>query len=466
VYTLAAGPTVLAGTATQSIYYAPNISGAAAGANTVTVTFSGGATFPDVRIAEYGGLNLATPLDVAVGASGSSALGSSGAMTTTNAADLLVGANYTLGVTSGPGAGYTARVITNPDGDILEDQVVAAIGSYSATAPFTGSTGWIMQLVAFRGAGSGSLAVMSGPASAAVAQSVGVTRPKSNTTAQSDYDGDGKADIVVYQPNGVWNILQSHSGFTTSMEIAWGTAGDVPVPGDYDGDGKTDLAVFHPATGQWQILLSSTNYTTSLTLTWGTSTDIPVPGDYDGDGKTDLAYYRPSTGQWQILTSSSNYTSPLAGVWGTSTDIPVPGDYDGDGKTDLATFSPATGQWRILFSSANYTTGMTVNWGIRGDIPVPGDYDGDRKTDLAVFRPSTGTWYFLYSKMNFTTSMAVPWGNRGDVPVVGDYDGDGKADLALFTPSGWSILLSNANYTTSLSLPWGSPSDRPLPIRP
>ena len=170
VYARAVGPTVLAGTATQSIYYAPNISGAAAGANTVTVTFSGAATFPDVRIAEYGGLSLTTPVDVAVGASGTSALGSSGAVTTTNASDLLVGANYTLGVTSGPGAGYTARAITNPDADILEDQVVGAVGSYSGTAPFTGATGWIMQLVAFRAAGGGipaptvtSLAPTSGP---------------------------------------------------------------------------------------------------------------------------------------------------------------------------------------------------------------------------------------------------------------------------------------------------------------
>ena len=40
-YTLAVGPTTIAGFASQSIYYAKNIAAAAAGANTVTVTFSG-----------------------------------------------------------------------------------------------------------------------------------------------------------------------------------------------------------------------------------------------------------------------------------------------------------------------------------------------------------------------------------------------------------------------------------------
>jgi hypothetical protein len=43
-------------------------------------------------------------------------------------------------------------MITDPDGDILEDRTVTATGSYSAMARVTGG-GWIMQLVAFRAAG-------------------------------------------------------------------------------------------------------------------------------------------------------------------------------------------------------------------------------------------------------------------------------------------------------------------------
>ena len=58
IYTRAVGPTVDAGVATQSIYYAANIGAAAAGANIVTVTFTAAATYPDVRVAEYAGLAL------------------------------------------------------------------------------------------------------------------------------------------------------------------------------------------------------------------------------------------------------------------------------------------------------------------------------------------------------------------------------------------------------------------------
>jgi len=469
VYTRAVGPTVQAGTASQSIYYAKNIKAAAANANTLTVTFTAAATAPDIRIAEYRGLDPVNPFDAAVAAQGTSGTSNSGALTTTGSTDLLVAGNLVQQTTTGAGTGFTSRVITTPDADILEDRIVTVAGSYSATAPLT-SGAWIMQLVAFRAASGGGTtgtmttlsALNDGPVGEPAA--LGAIGRTTDATRRSDYDGDGKADIVAYQPSGTWEILESHSGFTTSRTIAWGTSSDVPVPGDYDGDGKTDLGLFNPATGQWHILLSSTSYATSLAFTLGTATDIPVPGDYDGDGQTDLAFYRPSTGQWQILTSSSGYTTAQIGVLGTSGDRPVPGDYDGDGKTDLAVFNPATAQWRILFSSTGATT--TKTWGVNGDIPVAGDYDGDGTMDLAVYRPSTGSWDFLYSKANFTSSASLQWGIGTDVPVVGDYDGDGKADLGLFTASGWKILLSGSGYATSLSLTWGSSSDSPLPIHP
>src|SRR5262250_1353542 len=139
-YVRAVGPTVRSGSATQSIYYAANIAAAGANSNTVTVTFSTAASFPDIRIAEYRGVATANPVDVTAAATGSSTLSDSGSVATTNANDLLVGANLLQKHTTGAGTSYTSRVITS-DGDILEDSIVTATGGYSATAP-TSSTGW------------------------------------------------------------------------------------------------------------------------------------------------------------------------------------------------------------------------------------------------------------------------------------------------------------------------------------
>src|SRR5262249_30453279 len=92
VYTRAIGPTQGSGLS-QSIYYARNIAAAAAGANQVTVAFSPAATYPDIRILEYSGVDPTNPVDTSVGGVGNSLSSSSGTAVTSSANALLVGAN-------------------------------------------------------------------------------------------------------------------------------------------------------------------------------------------------------------------------------------------------------------------------------------------------------------------------------------------------------------------------------------
>ena len=148
-YSPAAAPTVMSGKASQAIYYAPNIFAASPGANIVTVTFSTAADYPDIRIAEYSGLDPVNPLVAGVGAFGTSATSNSGSLTTTAPNTLLVAGNVVQTATTGAGSGFTQRVITSPDGDILEDRIATTAGTYSATAPLS-SGYWVMQMVAFR----------------------------------------------------------------------------------------------------------------------------------------------------------------------------------------------------------------------------------------------------------------------------------------------------------------------------
>jgi glucose/arabinose dehydrogenase len=151
VYQVAAATTRGTGLS-QAVYYAKGIAAAAAGANTVTVKFDKAVAFADVRVLEYSGLDPTSPLDVTHSAVGSTTPANSGPATTNFATELLLGAGTTTSSFSGPGTGYTSRVITSPDGDIAEDRTVTTTGSYSATAPL--STGyWVMQIVAFKAAG-------------------------------------------------------------------------------------------------------------------------------------------------------------------------------------------------------------------------------------------------------------------------------------------------------------------------
>jgi chitodextrinase len=141
-----AAPTVRGNGLSQAVYYAPDI--ASAGANQVTVTFDRAAVFVDLRVTEYAGLRHGAPFHTTVSATGTGGSATTPALTTTAASELLFAAGMTSGSFTGAGAGYTSRVITAPDGDLIEDGIAAAVGSYTATAPFSGGT-WLLQLAAF-----------------------------------------------------------------------------------------------------------------------------------------------------------------------------------------------------------------------------------------------------------------------------------------------------------------------------
>jgi len=164
----------------------------------VMVTFTVPATSVDIRIAEYSGLDAVNPLDMSVAAQGNGTTSDSGSVTTTNANDLLVGANQVQTGTSAAGPGYTTLVITSPDADILEDQVVTETGSYSATAPVSPSGQWIMQMVAFRMAGSGGGTTSQLSASPS-SNNFGSVQVGNSTTQSETLTNSGGSDIIASQ---------------------------------------------------------------------------------------------------------------------------------------------------------------------------------------------------------------------------------------------------------------------------
>ncbi|NCC51599.1 MAG: hypothetical protein EOM20_10320, partial [Spartobacteria bacterium] len=272
-----------------------------------------------------------------------------------------------------------------------------------------------------------------------------------------DYDADGLADVVIFDPDsGNWYILQSGTG--TLLQRNWGWADTLPVPADYDGDGETDLAVYWPENGAWFISESRSGHL--VQHEWGWADALPVPGDYDGDLRDDLAVYWPTEGRWYILPSSTGI--PVIRDWGWDAATPVPGDYDGDGMTDVAVYWPEEGRWYVVFSDGGIMNGE--EWGWADTLPVPADYDGDGQTDLAVFWPEGGMWYILLSGDDSAASFN--WGWQDTLPAPDDYDGDGQADPAVYWPATGRWYIRRSLDNEALILDWGWRTSLPVTKQP
>ena len=276
--------------------------------------------------------------------------------------------------------------------------------------------------------------------------------------AQTDYDGDGKADPTVYNASsGVFTVFLSGSNYassTASMKVTPSSSGIQPIPGDFDGDGKADPAVYDPAARQLLVLDSSQSYR-PRTMQIGNSSCAPVCGDFDGDRLADPALYSATTRQMAAWLSDSGYYPPSIASLGGAGWLNASADYDGDGKTDPAVYDTARGTWLTLLSGSAYAPASLAAGGRAGVAPAPGDYDGDGKADPTLFQPSTGLWFCAQSSQGYAQIVFKGLAGKALLTRPGDYDNDGKADPAVCDPAGrvFHVWLSGSNYSLE-SLRW------------
>lgn len=194
-------PTFRGNGLSQAIYYAGNIQSGTN--NIVTVTFSQPAAFVDLRVMEYSGLAATNALDAETSGTGVGTGADSGPLTVHATNELLFAAGMTADTFTGAGGGFTLRVITSPDSDIVEDRIAPATGGYNATASLNSSTAWLMQLAAFKPAlpASPTLRVWLTPTNTVVVAWPGAaaafTLQENSSLAATDWvNATNKADVA------------------------------------------------------------------------------------------------------------------------------------------------------------------------------------------------------------------------------------------------------------------------------
>ena len=290
-----------------------------------------------------------------------------------------------------------------------------------------------------------------------------------------DFNGDSFSDMLWRNVSGAlsdWTmsgaaITGSSSvtlqGNVVAPDASWKIAGT----SDFNNDGKTDV-LWRQDSGSLALwLMNGSTITSSNTVTYqgnaitpDASWSVAGTADFNGDGNADVLW-RQNSGAlalWIMNGASANSSSPLtyqgqALAPDASWSIAGVGDFDGDGSADLLwrQNSGALAIWDIngpTITSSNAVTyqGNAVapdaSWSVGGI----GDFNRDGNADI-LWRQSSGAisiWLMNGSAVQSSAPITYQ-GNQvapdasWSIVEVGDFNGDGGADL-LWRQNGTGLL--------------------------
>jgi hypothetical protein len=285
-------------------------------------------------------------------------------------------------------------------------------------------------------------------------------RPRIVSQARTDWDGDGKSDLMFYDlASRCIRVGRDSVALPPWLEAEPAQLYVASFPGEHKVDfllGRLGDTVFRLGKKieenveydpwRWTYRDSYSAVWQPEYQHWFWDGDLPYIADLDHDGFDSHFAYRPRTGEWILAPDR-----PLAGPRAAATDLPVPlgGRFLAGSRGDLGLWCLRTGM--LTLQSVSDGRNVTFKWGGRpGDVLVPGDYDGDGYDDIAIWQQTNRTWYWrrapdgAISQATFGTSTCVP--------IPADYNHDGRLDLAYWEPAEGLIHVSLDHGRTSQTI--------------
>ena len=312
----------------------------------------------------------------------------------------------------------------------------------------------------------------------------------------NDLNGDGHSDILWTNSNGTladWTMnggVIASSGFVTAggSVIAPNSTWAINGISDFNGDGKADV-LWRNSNGslaEWtmngSVIAASNELSTAAGVKVRPDASWSIVGavDFDGDTRSDILWRNTSgalalwTMNGATIVSSSNITSGGVQVApDASWHLVLEGDFNGDNRrADTLWQNSSTGQLDIwimngstISSSAEVTAGGVAvrpdqSWSVIG----VGDFNHDGNSDL-LWRNSNGSlaeWL-----MNGTTVASSGFVNFNGVAIApdatwhiaqaGDYNGDGNDDIVWRNDNGsMAVWLMNGTSIIQSMVPISS----------
>ncbi|MBN2039233.1 MAG: hypothetical protein JW864_04270 [Spirochaetes bacterium] len=324
---------------------------------------------------------------------------------------------------------------------------------------------------------------------------------------QGDFNGDGKSDMVFFNPDtGLWKAAESsinggynfptygsrYRGYDSEKKIQFFLEN---ATGDYNGDGRADIAFYLPETRDFIVAehtgrnFNFRNYgrlsVTGLDIfkcAWFT-------GDYDGNGLSDTVLFDEETGNWWLMSNKGGSFSfilfskhfqnlfrddysPNSNMDSTSTSDNsdfgmdrdkikfLSGDFNGDGRTDISIYDSRSGRFWVAENYRDDQIGFRLEWKLYKEFTVPeqvlfsndnfcGDFNGDGLSDLLLFDRSTGNWILGEtgeSTLQLKIFSQAPQFREITRWLQGDFNGDGRTDIGFYSITDNNFWIGEADY--------------------
>jgi hypothetical protein len=298
-----------------------------------------------------------------------------------------------------------------------------------------------------------------------------VTTGAPTSVAVGDFNGDGKADLVVSSSSvnpGTGNVaVLLGRGDGTFQAPASYTAASYPYSvgvADLNGDGRLDMVVAN-ADGNISVFIGNGDGTFQPAVFYGAG---PLPealviGDFNNDGLPDVAVADFNGNNVTVLLGNGDGTfqAPQASAAGTTPYALAVGDFNGDGKADLVVANAGGHSTSVLLGKGDGTfqAPSTLTGGNNPNAVAVADFNGDGKQDIAVANYNDNNVSIFLGNGDGTFKAPSTYGAIGAAIslAVGDVNGDGKPDLVTtgFLGNSFAVLIGNgdgsfqapANYT-------------------